>query len=157
MDTVERADHSSVLVQNGASHDDSRGVQSVTLENFSDTTSFDASSSLFWITIWSIVLQQYTEADLLLVALHTASESRTFEKSAYSVSITPESNIDDITNNNHNEIQLIPVEDKESKYNTGLVISDKAAPCDLEGLINTGEASGNVSNCLFLLSLHFQC
>ena len=157
MDTVERADHSSVLVLDGVSHDDSRGVQAVTLENLSDTTSFDASSSLFWITVWSIVLQQYTEADLLLVALHTASESHTFEKSAYSVSITPESNIDDITNNNHNEIQLISVEDKESKYNTGLVISDKAAPCDLEGIINTGEASGNVSNCLSMLSSHLQC
>ena len=152
MDTVERADHSSVLVLDGVSHDDSRGVQAVTLENLSDTTSFDASSSLFWITVWSIVLQQYTEAHLLLVALHTASESHTFEKSAYSVSITPESNIDDITNNNHNEIQLISVEDKESKYNTGLVISDKAAPCDLEGIINTGEASGNVSNCRFMMS-----
>lgn len=133
MNNMDPVDHSSAFVLGGDHDDTSIGVQEIPLELIS---SDDFRLKRFWISVWSIVLQQYTEVEQLVLALYSANRDDRFDRSTYSVNLPPESKVDELMSDQGNGIEQVR-DRTDLKYNTGVLVSEE--PFDHASLMDGNE------------------
>lgn len=138
MNSLDRVDHSSVFVLGGAHDDDSVAVQEIHVDFPTPTKTDTDHSTRFWLLIWTMVLQQYTEAQQLILSLYADhDDGHTIDRSAYSVSLMPESDINEVLCNQGGQFHELSADASEPKYNTGVLISEGS--CDASASMNGSE------------------
>jgi hypothetical protein len=119
--------------------------------------------SLFFITVWSIVLRQYTEADILYFAVNDSNAStlgpldedqhRQFQDTiqTYQVSMNSETRVEDLLGNK--DCRICALDHKQRpNYNTGALLATKGRRYDPGTLLDSLESTGeNIVGLLFPL------
>lgn len=138
MNPLDRVDHSSVFVLGGAHDDDSVAVQEIPADFSTPTKTGTDHLTRFWLLIWTMALQQYTETQQLILSLYADhDDGHAIDRSAYSVSLMPESDVNEVLGNQGGQFHELSADTTELKYNTGVLISGKSY--DLLNLMDGSE------------------